>query len=287
MQINKSPIIKSSYSIEIKYNNQKIETLNNLEAKKIIKNFESLKVSNLLKLVGGNNNYQKCIIILIAICIYLLSFQNYYQTYIFYVPKILCYNKNNLLENCEYNEACEKKNFELFLEKKSLVTKFGLFCEKEYIVALIESLTFFCAAIFSLTFSVISDYMGRRKILILSSFIFLFGNFICFYVESLEFIIFGFILAFSGQDMIASVFYVYFSETMGKKFRNITSGIIFIGFVFGNYSLLFLNLFINDYEDIFLVVFIQSIALTIFCFFFWKHLSFFIPKKIYWVFLII
>ena len=270
MQSKKPPHNSYTHYIEIKYNTSKKEKLKNPQSQKIIKNFKNLKVSNLLKLVGENKNFQKRIIVLITICIYLLSFQNYYQAYIFYYPKFFCYNENNILKNCDYKEACKKKNFEIFLEKKSLITKFSLFCEKDYIVALIESATFFCAAFFSLFFSIISDYLGRRKILIFSCFFFLLGNFFCYYVITLEFLILGLILSFSGQDMITSVFYVYFSETMGNKFRNRTSGIIFFAFVSGNLSLLFINFFINDFEDIFFIVFIQSVLLCFLSFYFFE-----------------
>ena len=235
---------------------------------KIKSNYNKIKVSNLLKISGNQGTYQIKLLIITALIIYLTSFHNFYQPYIFQDPKFLCYDQKGMLSNCEEQEACKNPFFfEIKIERRSLITEYDLFCNRRYLFVFIQSFIFFAGALISFFFNYLSDSYSRKKILFVSGIFFLFGSLFCF-SNFFYIIIFGLTLQIAGIDLITSMFYLYFNESMSCYLRNKSSGLTFLSFVFGSYSLAFICVFIKDYKDLFLIVLFTSILCI---YFFWHY----------------
>lgn len=263
-----------------KKNFKTIKIEKNFLEKKIIKNFSGLKISNLLKTIGSQNNYQKKLLILSALIIYLNSIINYFQPYIFETPTFLCPQKNGIFEKCSEKIACENFNgfFEILKNRQTLVTKYGLYCDRGDYVFFIQTFIFFFGAILAFIFNYLSDGYSRRKILIFSAFLLVLGCFLCF-LDQLGFIVLGLILEISGIDLVTSMFYIYFNESMSDELRNQSSGLTFLAFVFGSYSLAFFCLFIRSYWDLFLIALITSFFVIFAFYYFFEETPFLLYNK--------
>ena len=232
--------------------------MSNFHNMKILKNIKTLKVTNLLKKSGDQGWYQKKILCLFALLIYLVSFQSYYQPFIFHKSSYLCYTKKGTLYSCDANTACNNPySFELDITRKSLVDKYNLICDREYIISVIQTSVYFISAVFCSIFSILSDFYSRKKILVLGGIFFVLSNCFLFW-DNLVMVMIGLVIQTLGYNLVISILYVYYNEVMSNKLRNRTSGLIFTCWVFGSYSLAFITLFILDFWDLFLISTIVS-----------------------------
>ena len=247
--------------------------------KNFIKNYLSLKTSNLLKISGDSKNYQKIILLKICYLNFFISFIYNSFAYLFYMPDFLCYNKKGELSKCTNKIACKNKfGYEIISQRISLVTKYNLFCENEFLYTNGIAYIFLISGISSFIFTFFTDFFGRSFILKFSSFFFLVGGFFILF-DNYYFIIFGLGFLFCYDEIFISTIYIFTNESMNHFYRNLSLGLGFLSVGLGNFTFLFFNLFIDNYYYDLIILFLVTYSGIFFLFYFIETPFFFYQKK--------
>lgn len=149
-------------------------------------------------------------------------------------------------------------------ERDSLVTDYSLYCEKEQIYVTAQFWIFIFGATISLTMGIMADIIGRQSVLYVIWFFNLF--FMIIWVLTRNMI--TSILAVGSYIILLDSYFgvgqVMITETMGKKFRGITTSLSFFIYGLGAFLFLGFNAIINQYQDNILIIELSMFIIIIF-----------------------
>jgi MFS family permease len=222
--------------------------------------YDSVKVFDLLHIAGDNKKFQICTMVILSFMSFAMAFLVYSPPFLFYEPKFYCFDENMKSTLCEEIVACSNKyKFEVRSDRFSAVDEFELYCDKSYLTTYSKSIIFFAAATPTMFLSMLSDYFGRRPVMISSFFFLLIGSSISYFATSFYTIVFGLCLSYIGSDILFSISSIYTSEIIGSDMRNMANGITFFFFGFGGIVLFVVNIWISNYRTIFFILIAFSV----------------------------
>lgn len=176
---------------------------------------EEVNLEKTLEIVGNNGYYQKFIFLAFCFISLTLGINFMAVPFFFFQPTFYCYDSDHRLEKCSQKLWCENKfGREMISEKISLIQTFAIYCENADTEKWAKSFLFFWVGLTVVSFSVISDKIGRRQTLkIMSAWMFVASILVIF---SSNFAIVW--LSFSSCYACGSIFFavssVYYNETM-------------------------------------------------------------------------
>ena len=177
-----------------------------------------------LKACGDSNWYQIRTTIILALQSTVIAFILQGQPFLFLPPKFQCHRSNGEMYLCEEVDGCKEPHPLIDPDaSNSLVVHFALYCDREYLKALTQTIFFVISNISTLVFSFLADYKGR-KITIL----------ILYCIGSLPLIVAAFsanwtmfmiflITAGIGVNPFSALCFVLLSESAGEKYRQLSS----------------------------------------------------------------
>lgn len=177
-----------------------------------------------LKTCGDSNWYQIRTTIILALQSTVIAFILQGQPFLFLPPKFQCHRENGEVYLCEENDGCKEPNPQIDPDApNSLVVHFGLYCDREYLKALTQTVFFVISNVSTLIFSFLADYKGRKiTILILYCIGSLPLIIAAFAVNWTMFMVF-LITAGIGVNPFSALCFVLLSESAGEKYRQISS----------------------------------------------------------------
>ena len=231
---------------------------------KLINNFKSLQVADLLKMSGDSHTFQWIVICVLFLCYFVPACFMNQIPFLFFVPDFQCKTADGGLFKCSENEACSNPyGYQVDPVKVSLNTEFNIYCENKYIETASKTVYFLIPAISSLFVSILSDYAGRIPMFYLSWILATIGSCISFFSTDFNFIMIGMILSNMGGYFFVAMIIVYANEVIGSDLRSKSVGFLFSGYGFFGIVFVTFNIWITNYKQIF---FIEMIAAFVFGF---------------------
>ena len=227
----------------------------------------ALPVNSLLAISGNSHRYQRRLLIFLCVMYSFYSFIYIIIPILFYMPQIYCNNSDGSQHLCSEAEAClNKYGFDFANDKISLITKFNLICDKKYMDLMGKNYIYFFSGIGCLIISYLSDYYGRKFMLLVSGIALMFG--VSFgLTDTYNKIIVGVGFCYCAMETSLNFSMVYCNETVGSRLR---SRIMSIMFLCGCISLVIANLqsfIFSSYKIYFILPGIVNGILTIMYFY--------------------
>jgi MFS family permease len=184
-------------------------------------------------------------------------------------PKLICNYKNKsqaILETCQIwsnltiqnsNDSVFECEFETLYYGRTLVSEWGLFCEKKYLVSLIKTFYLF-GMVSSFVTGPISDIYGR-KFLSIGILFAMFFNLVIIEISSLlnfsftiRYIIYSLAHFLNGlfSNTIYSTLCILLLEITTSKYSNIVNNFNLYMYVFGELVILAFSYFLRDWHTI-------------------------------------
>jgi len=225
--------------------------------------YDSLQIHELLKVAGDNRSFQKMTLAILSCISFCVALSVYFLPFVFYRPKFFCFDQNHNATQCDEEVACANKfGFETRSNKYSSIDQFQIYCNRHYLEIYAKSLIFFGAAIPTLIVSILSDYFGRKPMIVGSTILLNLGSVLAFFASTFEIMVVGIIFMFIGGDIFFSITSIYTNEIIGSKIRNMGNGITYFFFGLGGITLFVLNIWIINYKMNFIIIF----SLGVVCF---------------------
>lgn len=260
----------AKYSIIIKKKTGKETTGSELDCLNIdehrteqfVADFRNIKVSDLLKLVGEDERYQKTILFCLCLFNFAYAFVAFMIPYVFYEPTYLCIEADKTKRICPQIEACASPyGFETQSGIISMVTEFRLYCSRRGLLEYSEAIFVVTGGFVAFLFGMLSDKIGRKKVFIVSYFLTVTGTLTALLAPSLPLIVLGNILSWSGMDTFFSMVFIYCNEIIGSDLRSKSNGFLFFSWGLGEIMVNVLNIWITNYRFNFLLQFIPLLLL--------------------------
>ena len=254
----------AKYSIIIRKKNGREVTGSELDClaideqrtEQFVADYRNIKVSELLKLVGDDERFQKTMLMLLCLFNFAYAFIAFMIPYVFYEPTFLCIDEVGTRRHCSQAEACANpRGFEVQSAITSLVTEHRLYCGRRGLLEVCEAAFVISGGFVAFVFGVLSDKIGRKKVFIISYFLTITGTLVAMLVPSLGVIIFANVLSWSGMDTFFSMVYIYCNEIIGSGLRSRANGYLFLSWGMGEIMVNVINIWITDYRFNFLLQF--------------------------------
>lgn len=175
--------------------------------------------ADLLNVVGNNKLYQKRLLVyyVVAQFFFMIIFTSI--PFIFYSPSFHCTNQDGTSKPCSEAEACASNNFTVSTERISFITKFQLYCDRNHLQTLSKNIIFLFAAGGCFILSILSDFIGRKSLFILSSILIITGC-ILGLQNNLIMAVAGTAMSFLALDLYFTFTYIYTNEIVGADYRS-------------------------------------------------------------------
>ena len=220
----------------------------------IIQNYLSIRTPDLLKTVGDNGAYQKMVLIFFSLLGFIACFIVYELPYIFFPANFYCKDAAGNLSACTESQACANEFcYKVEHPKHSLVSEFGIYCDKTGMEVHAKSFIFFFAGVVVMIFSFLCDAIGRTAVFYVSWIICLAGCLLSYVASDFKSIVVGLALSISGIDLFYSILFIYSNETIGSALRSTSNGVTFAFYGLGGMVFVFINIFIFNYKLNFLI----------------------------------
>ena len=230
--------------------------------KKIVNNYFKLSAADLLAISGDDKKYQKIVMVVFSILGVIAAFVMFELAFVFYMPTFMCRDKDNTLSKCTEKQACSSEfRYETQIDKVSLTTEFGMFCENKVQETHAKSFIFFFAGTLVMFWSVLSDKIGRLTVFYGSWVWMVKGTIISYFSTNYYMSVLGLGIAFGGVDLFYSTLFIYTNEAIGSKMRSLSNGLIFSFYGLGGMFLFVFNIWIKDYRTNFLIQFVSIVVL--------------------------
>lgn len=234
-----------------------------------------------LKTCGDSNWYQIRMTIILALQSTIIAFILQGQPFLFLPPKFQCHRDNGEIYLCDETDGCKDPNPQIDPNaSNSLVVHFGLYCDKEYLKGLTQTLFFVISNVSTLVFSFLADYKGRKlTILILYTIASIPLIVAAFSVNWTMFMVF-LITAGIGINPFSALCFVLLSETAGEKYRQTSSIALLITWAIGELLFIPIAYYFPDWKVLLLYWIALPLTAQIVCYL-WIYESpkFLIMKK--------
>lgn len=183
-----------------------------------------LSADEALKTCGDSNWYQIRTTIILALQSTVIAFILQGQPFLFLPPKFQCHRDNGEMYLCEETEGCKDPNPMIDPNSSdSLVVHFVLYCDREYLKAMTQTLFFVLSNISTLVFSFMADYKGRKPTILI---LYCIGSIpliaAAFATNWTIFMVFM-VIAGVGVNPFSALCFVLLSESAGEKYRQLSS----------------------------------------------------------------
>ena len=177
-----------------------------------------------LKICGDSNWYQIRTTIILALQSTVIAFILQGQPFLFLPPKFQCHHENGDIYSCEETDGCKETNPVLDPDSpNSLVVHFGLYCDREYLKALTQTIFFIISNISTLLFSFMADYKGRKITILVLYIIGALPLIVASFSVNWPMFMVFLIIAGIGVNPFSALCFVLLSESAGEKYRQLSS----------------------------------------------------------------
>lgn len=216
---------------------------NNIQKRDIlekIRNQKRILLADLCELSGGGGRFQKIILLLLTIIFFFTGFFSNLRIYSFEKPTFLCpgYDSHSHLiwSKCSEEEVCKTyypSNFRIDYFFDSLVSHFGLFCDKAELKEVIRNVVVCISSISSLFVGYISDFVGRQKCIYFGVFVAFMGFLLSYFSKDFTIIIIGNSLLTSYMHINVILIYMVCNELISDPLRSRAVGLLGFSLVIG------------------------------------------------------
>ena len=177
-----------------------------------------------LKACGDSNWYQIRVTIILALQSTVIAFILQGQPFLFLPPKFVCHNPNGESFLCEETEGCKEPTPMIDPNaSNSLVVHFGLYCDREYLKGLTQTLFFVISNISTLVFSFLADYKGRKITILILYCIGSLPLIVAAFAQNWVMFMVFLIMAGIGVNPFSALCFVLLSESAGERLRQLSS----------------------------------------------------------------
>lgn len=200
---------------------------------------------------GDSNWYQVRTTLLFAMQWTIIAFILQGQPFLFLSPKFICTDSSKHAYICEEKEACEAPIRILDPSSpESLSVRFSLYCERQYLKALCQTLFFVASNFSTLVFSFMADFKGRKftilLLYIMGAIPLLIAGFSTNWTMFMCFLIFAGI----GINPYSALCFVLLSESAGEKYRQLSSVGLLITWGIGQILFIPIALYFPDWQTL-------------------------------------
>ena len=222
--------------------------------------------ADLLDVAGNNQFYQKLLFAYFLIAQFFMMIIFTSIPFIFYAPSFLCFNSDGTTYYCSEAQACASKKFTIESARVSFITQFELYCEKAYLQTLAKNIIFLVAAGGCFTITMLSDFIGRKPLFLISSLLIVVGC-ISGLQNNFWLAVAGTTMTFLAQDVFFTFSYLYINEVVGADYRSRFIPAIQLSGAIGTIAASVITLWTNSYWHIFVLNLIVNGALFIMIFY--------------------
>jgi len=177
-----------------------------------------------LKACGDSHWYQIRVTIILALQSTVIAFILQGQPFLFLPPKFQCHRDNGETYLCDETEGCKEANPMVDPNaSNSLVVHFGLYCDREYLKGLTQTIFFVISNISTLIFSFLADYKGRKITILILYCIGSLPLIVAAFAQNWTMFMVFLIMAGIGVNPFSALCFVLLSESAGEKLRQLSS----------------------------------------------------------------
>lgn len=259
MRINVNDINTSLCFSQTKSKNKSKKTLltpsQSLIFKRVKRGYPSLNIDSLLSLCGNNHSYQTyvlCTQAILAICQFMSIFA---MVLLFSDPDFFCITESGQSQSCSRQDACSSTyGYHLKSQFLGLLENYGMECNSDHMILHSQTFIFISAAAGLLVIGILSNRLGRRLSLVMSSILHIWGSLIICFSMSFTFVLVGIIMVVLGFSTWLVFFVIFVYESLEKKAITLAIGLVMLLGSLGLFLDLLIIAVVRDYH-----------ALCIFC----------------------
>lgn len=178
------------------------------------------KVADLLYFVGDNMRYQKIVLVVFSLMSSIIAFVAYEFPFIFYEPTFMCIVDLDSPYACSAKSACSNPmGYYIVSARKSIITEYSLYCEKEYLLLYGKALFLVAGSIGSIILIVLTNTVGRLPILYASGTCLIIGTTISYFAKNYKTMFVGLSFCSISMTSFIPLMNIYMNETIGKFMR--------------------------------------------------------------------
>lgn len=239
-------------------------------------------MNDLIILCGGNNRYQKLLLLALILILFIQGFGGVLLPYIYFVPDFYCIDNTNFPASkfkCTETEACKNPGgFEVLVARSSIVSIHKLWCDRAYIKSTAISVINFGASTIFYGINMLADRYGRNIMLRLSAYFLIIISFACIFVTDFYLNTGLTLLIWLSLDTTMSLAFIFFMEFSADSIREKSNAILFYAYTFGVISAHVINIVIRDFRMMYLCLFVFSVCF-LFVYFFMNETPYFYFEK--------
>ena len=223
--------------------------------KRVKRGYSKLNIKSLLSLCGNNHSYQTYILCtqsLLAICQFMSVFA---MVLLFSEPGFECITESGQSQSCPRQDACASLyGYHLNSQFLGVLENYGIECSSDLMVVHSQTFIFLAVAAGVLLIGALSNKMGRRISLVLSSILHIWGALIICFSMSFTLLLVGIVMVVLGFLVWVIFFVIMVYETLEKKAITLAIGLVMLLGSLGLFLDMLIVAVIKDYR-----------ALSIFC----------------------
>lgn len=183
-------------------------------------NLENFDIADLLRFLGDHHRYQKLVMMFLTTFSLAMGVVCSNLPFVFYEPEFMCNFGDETFVSCSKDQACANVlGFKTVVQRTSIVSEFGLYCDKADILINGQALYFLLSAFAASAALMVSDVLGRLPGLYIMCSGFVLGSFISYISPSFFGIMFGLGVSQTFVLMSLGLTSVYINEIIGKLIR--------------------------------------------------------------------
>merc|ERR1719234_144387 len=169
-------------------------------------------------------------------------------------------------DNCglEALDICKNIYFSKEIFTNTVVSEFGLVCEKLPLLPLLTSTYMIGIIVATLTLGSLSDHFGRRRLIVCGSLLHILASWAAWRASDYWSFLISRVLLGSSIHVVFSVFYVLVQESTPRTHRTLSGAVMMLEWNMGGLVLCLLSFLIRDWRDLQLSFAIFSLLLLLY-----------------------
>ena len=132
----------------------------------------------------------------------------------------MCYSTNSAPYVCNQKTACANAyGFFIQSPRKSMVTEFGLFCEREHVVLYGKAVFLLCGSVGSITLLVLANFVGRLPVMYICCMCMAVGATMSYFAGSAALMFAGLSFCSVAMTALIAMMNIYMNEVIGEISR--------------------------------------------------------------------
>jgi len=228
---------------------------------------EVVEFSNVLQVVGGMGCWQARNLLLSSISFQLAAFSHLGIIFLAFPPTFTCApHHSEAKNNCSLEALgiCQNISFSKDIFTNTVVSEFGLVCEKLPLLPLLTSTYMIGIIVATLTVGSLSDYFGRRRLILCGSLVHILASWAAWLAPGYWSFLISRVVLGSSIHVVFSVFYVLVQESTPRTHRTLSGAVMMLEWNIGGLILCLLSFLIRDWRDLQLSFAIFSLLLLLY-----------------------